>query len=93
MAALEAGTPSTVASTNGDSGKYIIYEIIVGLVESSDQPGLNIVKITYFYLEKSKTLETFLMKTAEAMEKMRRIEGRVATDQVRSRTYLYILDI
>merc|ERR1719461_446614 len=50
LAALEAGTPSTVASTNGDS-------------------------------EKSKTLETFLMKTAEAMEKMRRIEGRVATDQ------------
>ena len=36
MAALEAGTPSTVASTNGDSGKYIIYEIIVGLVESSN---------------------------------------------------------
>ena len=35
-----------------------------------------------FFLEKTKTLETFLMKTAEAMEKMRRIEGRVATDQV-----------
>jgi len=50
LAALEAGTPSTVAIPNGESGK-------------------------------SKTLETFLMKTAEAMEKMRRIEGRVATDQ------------
>ena len=32
------------------------------------------------------------MKTAEAMEKMRRIEGRVATDQVCSRTYSYNLD-
>ena len=31
---------------------------------------------------KPKTLENFLMKTAEAMEKMRRIEGRVSTDQV-----------
>jgi hypothetical protein len=35
-----------------------------------------------FYVGKNKTLENFLMKTAEAMEKMRRIEGRVATDQV-----------
>jgi len=50
LAALEAGTPSTAPSTNGET-------------------------------EKTKTLETFLMKTAEAMEKMRRIEGRVATDQ------------
>jgi len=51
LAALEAGTPSTVAtSANGDEGN-------------------------------NKTLENFLMKTAEAMEKMRRIEGRVATDQ------------
>ena len=33
-------------------------------------------------LGKPKTLENFLMKTAEAMEKMRRIEGRVSTDQV-----------
>ena len=33
-------------------------------------------------LGKTKTLENFLMKTAEAMEKMRRIEGRVSTDQV-----------
>ena len=33
--------------------------------------------------ENNKTLENFLMKTAEAMEKMRRIEGRVATDQVK----------
>merc|ERR1712241_786149 len=50
LAALEAGTPSTVATVNGESGK-------------------------------PKTLENFLMKTAEAMEKMRRIEGRVSTDQ------------
>ena len=56
MAALEAGTPSTVASTNGDSGKYIIYETIVGLVDFFiilyDQPGLNIIHITLFVYRK-----------------------------------------
>ena len=34
-------------------------------------------------IDDRKTLEKFLNKTADAMEKMRRIEGRVATDQVR----------
>jgi len=50
LGALEAGTPSTAGTTNGDTDDH-------------------------------KTLEKFLNKTADAMEKMRRIEGRVATDQ------------
>ena len=40
-------------------------------------------------LGKPKTLENFLMKTAEAMEKMRRIEGRVSTDQVNKKMFKY----
>jgi sorting nexin-5/6/32 len=50
LGALDAGTPSTAGTTNGDT-------------------------------DDRKTLEKFLNKTADAMEKMRRIEGRVATDQ------------
>ena len=89
---MEAGTPSTVASTNGDTGEYLIYETIVARVGSRPTWFKHCLYNILFDLEKTKTLETFLMKTAEAMEKMRRIEGRVATDQVCSRTHRYDLD-
>lgn len=68
LAALESGSGTPPSNPNGDTPG----DTNGGAAAEPSQPPPNAV---------AGSLENFLIKTSDAMEKMRRIEGRVATDQ------------